>query len=291
MAENLTIETAETKQDWDLVIKPKSGWFDLHLKDIWRYRDLIYMFVKRDLVVTYKQTVLGPLWFILQPLISTVIFTVIFGNIAKISTDGVPPFLFYMAGTVAWGYFSFCVNGTSNTFVANAGIFGKVYFPRMTVPISIVISSGFKFLLQFALFLGFYFYYMANGANLTINSTILMLPLLVLQMAVLGLGVGIFVSSLVTKYRDLSMLMGFAVQLWMYACPIIYPVSQIPEKYRSYYMLNPMASVIEGFKFAFFGVGSVQMEYVATSWVITLVIFFSGLLLFNRVEKSFMDTV
>lgn len=281
----------ETEQKWDLVIKPKSSLFDLHLADLWRYRDLIFLFVKRDLVVTYKQTILGPLWFIIQPLMTTLIFTVIFGKVAKIPTDGIPPFLFYMAGNVAWGYFATCVNETSNTFVKNAGIFGKVYFPRMTVPVSVVIGSVFKFLLQLTFFVGFYVYFYLNGSDLKITSAIFALPLVILQMGILGLGVGILVSSLVTKYRDLTLLMTFAVQLWMYATPIVYPLSQVPPKYRDLYMLNPMASVVEWFKYSFFGVGSIELHYVATSWGITLLIFFIGLVLFNRIEKSFMDTV
>ncbi len=281
----------DVKEAWDLVIKPKSGWFDLHLKDLWRYRELIFMFMKRDLVVTYKQTILGPLWFLMQPLISTVIFTVVFNRVARIPTDGIPPFLFYLAGTTAWGYFASCVNGTSNTFVSNANIFGKVYFPRMTVPISIVMSNGFKFFLQFSLFLITYLYFILTGLDVNINLAIIGLPLLLLQMAILGLGVGILVSSLVTKYRDLTMLMVFAVQLWMYASPIIYPLSQVPEQYRKIYMLNPMVGIIEWFKYSFFGVGSIQVEYILVGWIVTLVIFFMGLLLFNRIEKSFMDTV
>ena len=279
------------QESWDLVIKPKSGWLELNLKDLWRYRDLIFLFVKRDLVVTYKQTILGPLWFLIQPVISTVIFTIIFGSIAKLPTDNVPPFLFYMAGTVAWGYFSSCMTGTSNTFVANAGIFGKVYFPRLTVPISIVISNLFRFAIQFALFIGFYFYFILRGTNFEINNAIFLIPLIILEMAILGLGIGILISSLVTKYRDLNMLMQFGVQLWMYACPIIYPVSQVPEKYRDLYMLNPMASIIELFKYAFFGGTMINLNYIVMGWGVTLFLFFAGLILFNRVEKSFMDTV
>ncbi|MBX3721901.1 MAG: ABC transporter permease [Turneriella sp.] len=276
---------------WDLIIKPRSGWFELNLGDLWRYRDLIFMFVKRDLVVTYKQTILGPLWFLIQPLFSTVIFTVIFGNVAKLPTDNVPPFLFYMAGTTAWGYFASCITGTSNTFVANAGIFGKVYFPRLTVPISIVISNLFRFSIQFILFLGFYFYFKNDNSAFAFNRSIFLLPLLILEMAILGLGVGILVSSMVTKYRDLNILMGFGVQLWMYACPIIYPVSQVPEKYRAIYMLNPMASIIELFKFAFFGVGVINMHDILTGWIVTFTVLIAGLLLFTRIERTFMDTV
>jgi len=279
------------RENWDLVIKPRSGWLDLHLSDLWRYRDLIALFVKRDLIVVYKQTILGPLWFLIQPLISTTIFTIVFGKVARLPTDEIPPFLFYMSGMTAWNYFSACINETSNTFVANAGIFGKVYFPRLTVPISVVISNLMKFAIQFSLFLGFYIYFSIQNPQIHANMSLLLLPLLVLQMAILGLGSGMIVSSLVTKYRDLSFLMGFGVQLWMYASPIIYPVSQVPEEYRSLYMLNPMASIIQRFKFAFFGQGYVNDTHWLIGWCVTLSIFFFGLLLFNRVEKSFMDTV
>lgn len=281
----------KNEEHWDIIIRPRKGWLDLNLVDLWRYRDLIFLFVKRDLVVTYKQTILGPLWFLLQPLFSTVIFTVIFGSVAKLPTDNVPPFLFYMAGTTVWSYFASCLTGTSNTFVANANIFGKVYFPRLTVPLSIIISSFFRFLIQLLLFLAFYFYFLWDSPHSGLNSALLWLPVIFLEMALLGLGVGILVSSLVTKYRDLTVLMTFGVQLWMYACPIIYPVSQVPEKYRTIYMLNPMAGIIELFKVAFFGVGSADLTHILNGWIVTLVLFFLGLLLFNRVERTFMDTV
>ena len=283
--------TTSTDENWDLVIQPKTGWFKLHLADLWRYRDLVVLFVKRDLSVTYKQTVLGPLWFIIQPLFSTIIFTVVFGNIAKISTDGIPPFLFYMAGNVAWGYFANNLNGTSNTFVKNSSIFGKVYFPRIAVPVSIVISNLAKFGVQFLLFMGFYIYFSFSGSDLKLNINIFYMPLLIFQMAILALGMGVFISSLVTKYRDFTVLMTFGVQLWFYATPVVYPVSQVPEKYQMLYLLNPMAVVIENFKYIFFQQGTVYLDMIAISWVTTFVIFFVGLLRFNQVEKGFMDTV
>ena len=209
--------TYREQEKWDLVIQPRKQWFDLHLQDLWRYRDLIFLFVKRDFVTFYKQTAFGPLWYIIQPLFTTIVFTVIFGKVARISTDGVPPFLFYLAGNVAWNYFASCLNETSTTFVKNAGIFGKVYFPRLTVPVSVVIINLVKFGIQLALFLGFYIYFIARGSPVRPTFPILLFPVLILQMAVLSLGAGILVSSLTIKYRDLIFVMTFAVQLWMYA--------------------------------------------------------------------------
>jgi lipopolysaccharide transport system permease protein len=278
-------------QNWDLVIKPKTGWFDIHLGELLRYRELIFLFVKRDFVTFYKQTILGPLWYIIQPLVSSVIFTIIFSKVAKISTDGTPPFIFYMAGTLAWGYFSTCFTGTSNVFGGNAGIFGKVYFPRLTVPISLVITGLFQFLIQFIVFLGFFLYFMWQGADLKPNYLILTLPLILFQIAVLGLGFGILVSSLVTKYRDLRFAMGFVVQLWMYLTPIVYPLSQVPEKYRMIYVMNPMTSIIQLFRAAFFGGNSIEPVYVISSVSITLLVFVAGIIMFSRLEKTFMDTV
>lgn len=278
-------------ENWDTVIRPKKGWFEIDWISLWKYRDLIFMLVKRDLAVTYKQTILGPLWFLLQPLISTATFTVIFGKIAKLPTDGVPPFLFYLAGMTAWGYFASCVSETSNTFNQNAGIFSKVYFPRMTVPISVVISNLARFAIQFMMFLLVYAIVAQSNAHVRPGSGIFMVPLLIVQMGILGLGVGMLVSSLVTKYRDLSLLLQFGIQLWMYACPIIYPTSQIPVEYRKLYMLNPMASVIENFKAAFLGTSTAGFDYLAMSWATTLLVFALGLLAFNRVEKSFVDVV
>jgi lipopolysaccharide transport system permease protein len=285
------IETDEKYEKWDLIIQARNRWFDLHLQDLWRYRDLISLFVKRDFVTFYKQTILGPLWYIIQPVLITIVFTVIFGKIARISTDGVPPFLFYLAGNVAWSYFANCLNQTSNTFVKNAGIFGKVYFPRLTVPVSIVIINLVKFGIQLILFLGFYFYFIASGSPIRPNLLVLLLPVLVFQMAVLSLGSGILVSSLTTKYRDLTYVMSFAVQLWMYASSVVIPASSIPERYLPIYMLNPMASIVELFRCIFLGRGVVDVVYVSISWAVTLVVLLGGIILFSRVEKSFMDTV
>jgi lipopolysaccharide transport system permease protein len=279
------------QEQWNLIIQPGTGWFDLHLRDLWRYRDLISLFVKRDFVTFYKQTALGPLWYIIQPLLTTLVLTVIFGKVAGIPMDGVPKFIFLLAGTVMWGYFSSCLEQTSSTFVKNVSIFGKVYFPRLTVPVSIVIINLVKFGIQFVLFISFYIYFIARGSSIHPTFFILLLPVLILQMAVLSLGAGILVSSVTTKYRDLTFVMTFIVQLWMYASSVIIPASAIPEKYRFIYMLNPMASVIEMFRYSVFGVGVVSPVYICVSWAITLAVLFGGILLFSRIEKSFMDTI
>jgi len=279
-------------EQWDIVIKPRNNWLELHLADIWKYRDLIRMFVVRDFVALYKQTILGPLWYLIQPLLSTAIFTVIFGRIAQIPTDGVPPVLFYLSGIVCWSYFSDCLTSSSGTFLNNASIFGKVYFPRLTVPISVVISNMIKFSIQFALFLTVLVYYSSqNTFNLHLSPFILLIPILVLQIALLGLGFGIIVSSLTTKYRDLAYLVSFGVQLWMYASPVVYPISQVPEIYRQYYMLNPMSQVITNFRILALGVGQFDLEHTLLSWGITFFILAAGILIFNRVEKSFVDTI
>jgi lipopolysaccharide transport system permease protein len=242
-------------------------------------------------VTFYKQTILGPLWYIIQPLVNSVIFTIIFGKLAKIPTDGIPPFLFYMSGTVAWGYFATCLAQTSNTFVTNREIFGKVYFPRMTVPISIVITGIFQFLIQFVIFIGFLLYYWYQGANVEPSIMVLTLPLILLQMAILGLGMGILVSSLVTKYRDLTFAMTFAIQVWMYLTPVVYPLTQVPENYRNLYVLNPMVSIVESFRGAFLGVSSIEPQQILISMFVTMGIFVIGIILFSRIEKTFMDTV
>ena len=279
------------EQQWDMVLKPKTGWFDINFKELWQYRELVVMFVKRDFVTYYKQTILGPLWYIIQPLFTTLVFTVVFGQVAKIPTDNLPPFLFYMTGNVAWGYFSACLMGTSNTFTSNASIFGKVYFPRLTVPIATVISSLMQFGIQFILFLCFYFYFIYTGAPIIPKIWILALPLLVLQMALVGFGVGVLVSSMTTKYKDLRFAMGFIVQLWMYATPIVYPLTQVPEWFRAWYSLNPMVSIVECFRYAFLGSGAIQWNYIMISWAVTLFILCIGILLFSKIEKNFMDTV
>jgi lipopolysaccharide transport system permease protein len=278
-------------QPWDLIIRPQTGWFDLHLADLWRYRDLTMLFVWRDFVSQYKQTILGPLWHLLQPLFTTLLFTVIFGNIAKLPTDGVPPMLFYMAGVTAWTYFSECLNRTSTTFTLNASIFGKVYFPRLTVPLSVVISNLIKFAIQFALFLGFLVFFWLKGSPIHPSLYALLTPLFLLMMAALGLGVGIIVSALTTKYRDLQVLVTFGVQLAMYATPVIYPLSIFPRSARWIVIVNPMASIIEAFRYAFLGEGLFSWGYLGISAGIIGGILLLGIVLFNHVERTFMDTV
>jgi len=289
----LMTERYEDSEKWDLVIGPKRGWFDLRLKDIWLYRDLVFHFVRRDFVAFYKQTILGPLWYIIQPLLTTLVFTVIFGKVARIPTDNIPPFIFYLSGTVAWGYFSNCLKETSDTFITNSKIFGKVYFPRLTVPLSVVIINMVKFGIQFLLFLGFLVYFIAGSAPVKPkpNLYILLLPVLLLQMAILSLGAGILISSMTTKYRDIKFLVGFGLQLWMYATPVVYPVSVVPERFRFFYMLNPIASIVETFRHAFLGTGMVNGVEILISWGVTMLLLFSGIILFNRVDKTFMDTV
>lgn len=281
----------EQDSNWTTTIRPHSGWFDINLKEIWSYRDLILLFVRRDFVAYYKQTILGPLWFILQPLFTTIVFTIIFGNIANIPTDGLPPMLFYMAGIVTWNYFASCLTQTSNTFVINAGIFGKVYFPRLAVPVSVVITNLLTFAIQFSLFLVFMLYFYLNGSSIQPNIWILLAPFLLIQMAALGLGVGILVSSLTTKYRDLTFAVGFGVQLWMYATPVVYPLSQIPEKWQWLIALNPMTAIVETFRYAFLGAGTVQPMLLGISLSMTIIILSVGIVLFSRVQKTFMDTV
>jgi homopolymeric O-antigen transport system permease protein len=282
---------AESREAWTTIIRPRHPWFSLDLRELWQYRDLIWLFVRRDLVAQYKQTILGPIWFFLQPLFTTIVFTVVFGRIAKIPTDGIPDFLFYLSGTVCWSYFAVCLTETSDTFFRNAGIFGKVYFPRLVIPISIVISNLFKFLIQFLLFLCFLICFCLKGAGAAPGLLVFALPLMLLQMALLGLGCGMIISSMTTKYRDLSLLVTFGIQLWMYATPVVYPMSQIPEHYRSLFALNPMAALLEGFRLAFLGTGSFDASYVASSLTVTAILLFCGLCLFSRVERTFMDTV
>jgi lipopolysaccharide transport system permease protein len=278
-------------ENWDLIVKPKSKWHDLKLHEIWRYRDLLFLFVRRDFVSLYKQTILGPIWFFIQPIITALTFTVIFGNLAKISTDGLPQVLFYLCGITLWNYFSDTLTKTSDTFTANANIFGKVYFPRMIVPLSVVVSNLIKLCVQFLLFISIWIYYLLSGSNINPNKILFVVPLLIILIGFLGLSFGIIISSLTTKYRDLKFLVAFAVQLMMYASPIVYPLSIVPEKYKWLILANPVTSIIETFKYAFLGVGEFNWTHLSYSFVFTLVLFFIGLIIFHRVEKSFMDTV
>lgn len=278
------------EQNFDIVIKPKSGWFDLNLKEVWKYRDLIFLFVRRNFVSQYKQTILGPAWAVIQPLLTTVVFTVVFGSIAGLAAEGVPSFLFYLSGTVAWTYFSTCLTQTADTFTGNAAILGKVYFPRVVMPISTVLTNLISFAIQFAMFIIFLVVYWLKG-EVHPNIYFLMLPVLAVHMALLSLGTGIIISALTTKYRDLKMLVGFGVQLWMYATPVAYDIGIIPEKYMFLYMLNPMTPIINTFRYAFLGLGTFDIEYYMIGWITTLIILFLGIVLFSRVEKTFMDTV
>ena len=289
--EGFRFPAAAETQDWTLVIRSKAGWFDLHLADLWRYRDLVMLFVRRDFVSTYKQTILGPLWFVIQPLLTTLTFTLIFGNIAQLSTDGLPKILFYLSGITAWNYFSECLTRTSETFNANANIFGKVYFPRLAVPVSIVISNLIKFAIQLGLFFGFYVYFVAKGTDIHPTSALLLLPPLLLLMAALGLGSGIIVSSLTTRYRDLRYVVQFGAQLLMYSTPVVFPLSKLPGQYRWVMLANPMTPIVETFRYAFLGTGTFSWSLLGISAIATLCILALGVLLFNRVEKTFMDTV
>lgn len=278
-------------ENWDLIIRAQSPWYDLRLRELWEARELVALFVWRDFVSVYKQTILGPLWYLVQPLLTTLTFTVIFGNIANLPTDGLPKFLFYMSGTVIWGYFAACLSKTSNTFTQNAGLFGKVYFSRLAVPVSLLVSNLVTFGIQFALFLAFLLYFILSGSNVQPNWGILLTPLLLVIMAGQGLGFGIIISSLTTRYRDLQFLVGFGVQLWMYATSVIYPLSLVPEQYRWLVLLNPITPVIEAFRWAYLGSGTVTIGLLAYSVIFTVVVVAAGLILFRRVERTFMDTV
>ncbi|MBO5166216.1 MAG: ABC transporter permease [Lachnospiraceae bacterium] len=279
------------EEKWTTVLKPRNKWLDINLKELFSYKDLVFLFVKRNYVTKYKQTILGPLWMIISPLLTTLMHALVFGGIAGISTDGAPQLAFYMAGNVIWTYFAACVNQTSNTFVTNANVFGKVYFPRMVVPVSTVLTGLLDFLIQFVLFLIILLIYGISGAEIVISPWVLATPLLVLQLALLGMGVGIIVSSLTTKYRDLTILVTFGVQLWMYASPVVYSINQIPERYQFLYLLNPVSPIITIFRYAFLGSGYVPMVSWGISWIVTLVIVAVGVILFSRIEKTFMDTV
>ena len=281
-------------KEWDIIITNKSHLWSIDLNELWRYRDLLTMYVKRDIVTFYKQTILGPLWFIIQPLFTTIMFMFVFGGIAGISTDGIPQAAFYLAGLVCWNYFQDCLSKCSDTFNANQAIFGKVYFPRLVVPLSIVISNLIKMAIQFMLFLVVYIYYFASGIDFHINWTIALVPLLIVTLGCLGLGFGMIISSMTTKYRDLRFLITFGVQLWMYATPVIYPLSVMKETYPKYILVlvaNPLTSILETFKYAFTGVGEFNWLYLGYSFVFTVTILLLGIIIFNRVQRNFMDVI
>lgn len=279
------------EQNFKILIKPKSSWRDINFKELWAYRDLILLFVKRNFITRYKQTILGPAWLFITPIISTFISTFVFGTIAEIPSDGVPYFLFYMCGYTAWSYFSSCLTSTSSTFTGNAAIFGKVYFPRLVMPISTVITGLLNLFIQMGIFIGFWIYYRVAGAQISMTWMIMLFPILVIQMASLGLGIGIIISSLTTKYRDLTVLVGFGVNLWMYVTPIIYSSSTLAPKLRAIIQLNPMTPVIDIMRSAFLGTGEVSWIHWGISWGVTVIVLMIGVALFNKIEKTFMDTV
>ena len=280
------------EKEWTMIIRPQEKLWKINLKEVWDYRDLITLFVKRNIVVQYKQTILGPLWYLIQPVLTVIMNMVVFGGIAHMSTDGIPQALFYMAGNVCWFYFSDCLNQTSNTFVANQGMFGKVYFPRMVVPISTVMSNLLRFGIQLLLFVAIWIYFFASGSDIHLTWTILLVPILVVMLAGLGLGFGILISSMTTKYRDLTILFGFIVSLWMYATPIVYPISMVTnETLHTIIMLNPMTSIIEAFKYATLGQGYFSWGALGYSFAFMSILMLWGIIIFNKVQRSFMDTV
>lgn len=283
-------------ETYTTVIQAKNRGLNLNLKELWRYRDLIFLFVKRSFVTRYKQTILGPAWAIIQPLLTTVVFTVVFGNIAGLGAQGVPSFVFFFSGTMLWTYFSTCLTGTANTFIGNRGILGKVYFPRLVMPVSGTLTNLITFAIQFFFFACFLVYYLLTGENVHPNLYALMLPLLLIQLAMLGLGVGVIISALTTKYRDLSMLTGFGVSLWMYGTPIAYDMEAmkafaIGGKYHALYMLNPVTSVVNIFRYGFLGIGQIEWLYYGIGWIVTCLFLLLGIMMFNRVERTFMDTI
>lgn len=280
----------EPQQKWTETIEDSHSLFDLKLKEVWRYKDLVYMFVKRDFVAGFKQTILGPLWFFINPILTTIVFLIVFSKIANLSTDGAPPLLFYLAGVTLWNYFSSSLTGTSYTFSGNAGIFGKVYFPRLVTPISIVISNLMRFGVQMLLFILIWAYYLAKG-EVNPNWWILATPFLIVLMALFALGVGMIFSALTTKYKDLNMLLGFGVSLYMYATPVIYPSSSLTGIFKTLSYYNPLTGVFECFKYAWMGVGSFSATMLGISTVIIIVLLAIGTVIFNKVEKTFMDTV
>jgi lipopolysaccharide transport system permease protein len=280
-----------TEPAWSTVIRPHGRWFDLRLGELWTYRDLVFLFVRRDFVAQYQQTILGPMWHVVQPLLTTVTFTIVFGRIARIPTDTLPPFLFYLSGTVLWGFFSSSFTKTSNTFVANANIFGKIYFPRLAVPISTLGTSLIGFVIQLFIFLCFLAYFMLQGAPVDPNLWVLATPFLLLLMAGIGLGGGVILSAFTTRYRDLVSVVTFGVSLLMYMTPIVYPLSEVPATYRPIVMANPITPIVEAFRYAYLGVGTISAAHLTYAAIFAAAILFTGILIFNRIERTFMDTV
>ena len=285
-------------QTYKTTITSRHNLLDLHLQETFQYRDLIILFVKRDFTAKYKQTLLGPAWAIVQPLLTTVVFTIIFGNLARLTTSDVagdyvlPGFLFYMSGNICWSYFSGTLSATSNTFIGNAAIMGKVYYPRLVTPIATALSNLISFAIQFAMLMVFWlFYVLQGGTSITVTPMLLLMPLCVIQMIILSTGCGIIISSVTTKYRDLAMLVGFGLQLWQYGSPIAYGLQLVPERWMGFYMLNPVTPIITTFRYAVFGFGYFSLTYYLIGWVISLMVFFVGLILFSRIERTFMDTI
>ena len=288
------INNVSTNADWDIVIKGHTSLFDVKFQDLWSYRDLLLMFVKRDFVSFYKQTILGPFWFFIQPILTTIVFTFVFGKLAGISTDGLPKFLFYLSGITAWNYFSDCLTKTSTVFKDNANIFGKVYFPRLIMPLSIVVSNLVRFgvqLLLLILMMVYFYFFPIPGTNFQVTTAIFLFPFLVILMALLGLGLGLIITAMTTKYRDLSFLVTFGVQLLMYGTTVIYPLSAAPLGYEKFIELNPMTGIIEAFRFAFLGTGEFTIWSISYSAIFTIVVLFLGILIFNKTEKNFVDTI
>jgi lipopolysaccharide transport system permease protein len=280
----------EDQNNWDSVIESKHSLLDVNLKEIWNYRDLLVLFIKRDFITVYKQTILGPLWFFIQPLLTTITFTIIFGNIAQISTDGAPKLVFYMAGITLWNYFSSCLSSVSSVFNANAGIFGKVYFPRLIMPLTIVVSNLLKFGVQFLLFIAFVLYFVFQDL-IAPNLYILLTPIIILLMAVIAMGIGLILSSMTTKYKDLSQLITFGVSLLMYATPVIYPSSSVPENYAWVVNLNPLVALFDYMRYAYLGIGSFSVSSLLYPSIFAVVILALGVLVFNKTQKTFMDTI
>lgn len=286
------MNTAKNIEDWTQIIEPKSKWYQLNLKEVWDYRDLILIFVRRDIVASYKQTVLGPLWLFLGPLFTVVVYTFVFTGIAKISTDGIPAPLFYLGGTTLWNYFQMCFTGTSSTFIANAGIFGKVYFPRLVSPISAILSGMFKLVIQLVMFLCFYLYYYFLPESVVVpNTSLFLLPLFIVLLGGIALGMGILISALTTKYRDFTYFVSFGITLLMYATPVIYPASTIPIMYRPILKLNPISPIIESFRYSCTSLGSLDWNGLIYSFSFMVIVLFVGMVLFHKTEKTFMDTV
>lgn len=283
-------------RQYETVLKSKNGWFDLNLKELIKYRDLIFLFVKRDFVSLYKQTILGPAWAIIQPLLTTVVYTLIFGNVADLAAPGVPTFLFYLSGNIIWIYFSTALTSTANTFVTNSAILGKVYFPRLVMPIASVISNIITLVIQYVFMLGFLVFYLWSKEGIQVNSYVLMTPLLILQLMLLSLGCGVVISALTTKYRDLKMLITFGLQLWQYASPVAYDMYSFDVfasegVFHTLYMLNPITPIINVFRYGYMGIGTIEWNFYFIGWGTTILIFVIGVMLFSRVEKTFMDTV